>query len=115
MTAEDRNEVRTSIGEGIERALAPFKAEPLAHTDAPIQAAVASGKAHTEAPIPTFRDAAREMLTEWQRALERISLEYSHRFDAIDTAQAKTITRLGLVEERLLAVELRIPPQPPRQ
>jgi hypothetical protein len=67
------------------------------------------------AAILTCRDAAREMLTEWNLALERISLEYSHRFDAIDTVQAETITRLGLAEERLLAVELRIPPQPPRQ
>jgi hypothetical protein len=87
----------------------------LAHTEAPTRAAEESGKAHADAPIPTFRDAARKMLTEWQSALERVSLEYSDRFDAIDTAQAETVARLGLVEERLLAVELRIPPQPPRQ
>jgi hypothetical protein len=55
------------------------------------------------------------MLTEWQSALERVSFEYSNRFDAIDRAQAETVARLGLVEERLLAVELGIPPQPPRQ
>jgi hypothetical protein len=93
MTVEDRNEVRAT----------------------PTKAAVETGDAHANAPVGTFREATREMLIEWNLGLERISLEYSYRFDAIETAQVKTITRLGLVEERLLAVELRIPPQPPRQ
>lgn len=115
MMAEDRNEFRASIGEGIEQALAPFKAEPLAHTEGPTQAAVASGKAHTDGPIPTFRDATRDMQTEMLRGLERFSRGNFSRFHTIETTQADVNTRLGLVEERLLAVELRIPPQPPRQ
>jgi hypothetical protein len=93
MTAEDRNEFRAT----------------------PTKAAVESGKAHADAPVGTFREATREMLTEWNLGLERISLEYSYRFDVIETALAETNTRLGLVEVRLLAVELRIPPQPPRR
>jgi hypothetical protein len=90
---EDRNEVRGT----------------------PTKAAVESGEAHADAPVGTFREATREMMAGWNLGLERISLEYSHRFDAIETILTETNTRLGLVEERLLAVELRIPPQPPRQ
>jgi hypothetical protein len=62
----------------------------------------------------TFRKAMREIQTEWQLGLDRISLEDSLRFDAIETAQAETIVRLGKLEERVLAVELRVPPRPPQ-
>jgi hypothetical protein len=64
--------------------------------------------------VRRFRQAIREIQAEWQLGLDRISLEYSRRFDAIETAQAETIVRLGKLEERVLAVEMRIPRQPPR-
>lgn len=64
--------------------------------------------------VRTFRQAIREIQTEWQLGLDRISLECFRRFDAVETAQAETIVRLGKLEERVLAVEMRIPPQPPQ-
>jgi hypothetical protein len=55
------------------------------------------------------------MQTETLRGLERFARGNFSRLHTIETTQADVNTRLGLVEERLLAVELRIPPQPPRQ
>jgi hypothetical protein len=60
-------------------------------------------------------EAVRDMQTEMLRGLERFSRGNFSRFHTIETTQADVNTRLGLVEERLLAVEIRIPPQPPRQ
>jgi len=101
MTVEDRNEVRTIVKEeiqGLEKALEsrPTKDEMHAMRDEIIEA-------------------VRDMQTEMLRGLERFSRGNFSRFHTIETTQADVNTRLGLVEERLLAVELRIPPQPPRQ
>jgi hypothetical protein len=101
MTVEDRNEVRMIVKEELAQALEsrPTKDE--------MQQALHAMK-------DEIIEAVRDMQTEMLRGLERFSRGNFSRFHTIETTQADVNTRLGLVEERLLAVELRIPPQPPR-
>jgi hypothetical protein len=114
MTPEDREALRNAIREGIRQGLASIRAEKLAETEAPAQAAVEAAKVHAAAPVRTIREATKEILAGFQRGLDSISFEYSCRFDAVDRSQAATIVRLGKLEERVLAVGLRIPPQLPQ-
>src|SRR5580658_8008180 len=99
MTAEDRDAVRTIVKEEI-------------------GLAVEAAQAHTDTSIRTLRDemieAVRDMQTEMLRGLERFSRGNFSRFHTVETTQADVNTRLGLLEERVLAVELRMPPQPPQ-
>ena len=115
MTVEDRNEFRGIFKQEIGQALESAKA----HTDASIQAALESSKAHTDASIGALRDKLtekmRDMQTEMLRGLEKFARGNFSRFHTLETTQADVNTRLGLLEERLLAVEIRVPPQPPRQ
>jgi hypothetical protein len=102
MTVEDRNEVRAIVKEELAQALEfrPTKDE--------MQHAL-------HAMRDEIIEAVRDMQTETLRGLERFARGNFSRLHTIETTQADVNTRLGLVEERLLAVELRIPPQPPRQ
>jgi DNA anti-recombination protein RmuC len=56
-------------------------------------------------------EAMRDMQTEMLRGIERFARGNFSRFHTVETTQADVNTRLGLLEERLLAVELRVPPQ----
>jgi BMFP domain-containing protein YqiC len=109
MTAQDRDEFRAAVREGIKQGLAALKAETIAHAEAPTRAGAKSGKVHTDAADRTFREAMHEIQAEWQLGLNRLSFEYSRRFDAIEVVQAETNMRLGKLGGRVLAVELRVP------
>jgi hypothetical protein len=92
MTVEDRNEVRAIVKEALESH--PTRDEMRAMKDEIIEA-------------------VRDMQTEMLRGIERFARGNFSRFHTVETTQADVNTRLGLLEERLLAVELRVPPQLP--
>lgn len=102
MTTEDRNEVRAIVKEEIEQALEsrPTKGE--------MQHALNAVK-------DEIIESVRDMQTEMLRGIERFARGNFSRFHTVETTQADVNTRLGLLEERLLAVELRVPPQLPGQ
>jgi hypothetical protein len=105
MTVEDRNEVRAIVKEEIQALEKALESLP---TKDEMQHALHAMK-------DEIVEAVRDMQTEMLRGLERFSRGNFSRFHTVETTQADVNTRLGLVEERLLAVELRIPTQPPRQ
>jgi hypothetical protein len=58
-------------------------------------------------------EAVRDMQTEMLRGIELFARGNFSRFHTVEAPQADVNTRLGLLEERLLAVELRVPPRLP--
>jgi len=100
MTAEDRNEVRAIVKEEIEQALESRPTKDEMH-------------AMMHAMKDEIIEAVRDMQTEMLRGIERFARGNFSRFHTVETAQADVNTRLGLLEERLLAVELRVPPRLP--
>ena len=107
MTAEDRSEVRAIVKEEIAQALESHPTRDEMHTL----------KAELKNDIHVMKDeiieAMRDMQTEMLRGIERFARGNFSRFHTVETTQADVNTRLGLLEERLLAVELRVPPQLP--
>jgi BMFP domain-containing protein YqiC len=112
MTPKDRDEFRAVVREGIRQGSAALKAETIAQPEAPDPGGAESDKVHTDSPDRTFREATHEIQAKWRLGLDRISLDYSRRFDAIEAVQVETNSRLAKLEERVLAVELRVPPAP---
>jgi hypothetical protein len=105
MTAEDRDEVRTIVKEEIQQALeSALESRPTKE----------EMKNALQATRDEIVEAVRDMQTEILRGLERFSRGNFSRFHTIETTQADVNIRLGLLEERVLAVELRVPPQPPQ-
>jgi hypothetical protein len=105
MTAEDRDEVRTIVKEEIQQALeSALESRPTKD----------EMKSALQATRDEIIEAVRDMQTETLRGLERFARGNFSRFHTIETTQADVNTRLGLLEERVLAVELRVPPQPPQ-
>lgn len=110
MTPDDAEQITAIVAAAEQRT-----AEAIAATEQRTTEAIADLAARTDATITAAKDqtveAVRDMQTEMLRGIEAFARGNFARLHRIETSDADTNTRISALEERVLYLETRRPPQ----